>query len=136
MPFKTPDWSVIVTDRFIVKRSGEFNFSNARGYKINDDAFWNQAKFSNIHAIQFTDDNTDNDQVEYNDGTPNSSYDASILGPFSQFIEKWDAAHLVEDLQASWDKDGLINPGDSTDQWTYEEKVAALGPRPTSYSSS
>jgi len=134
MPFKLPDWTVHFTDKVIWKRTGEFNVSTAKGYTIDNDAFWNQAKFNNLHVIQFTDDNTDNDQVEYVDGSPNGIYDSSILGDFQQFITEWDKAHLVA-LQASWDKDGLVTPGGSTDQWTYDEKVAALGPRPTSYSS-
>ena len=36
------------------------------------------------YAIQFTDDNTDNDQVEHKDETPHSEYDQATL----EFLEQ------------------------------------------------
>lgn len=120
-------WTVIFPDRKVVKRTGEFNISTARSYEVGDDAFWGQDKFSNLHAIQFTDDNIDNDQVEFADDSQNGSYDAATYGDFSQFITLWDAAHLAQ-LQADWDVDNV-------DGETEAEKITRLGARPTTYSS-
>tara|TARA_R100001015_G_C4633546_1_gene198672 strand:+ start:2249 stop:2698 length:450 start_codon:yes stop_codon:yes gene_type:complete len=143
-------WSVIVEDKTIVKKNGEFSPTNPMGHTIkNHDSFWADAKWSNIHAIQFTDDGVDNDQVEYNDGTPNGAYDASILGDFrSQFITKFDEAHLVH-LQEQWDQDqvrstefvertrddGVIVRQMSELDESEEDQIARKGPRPTAYSS-
>ena len=60
-------WTVIFDDRKILKKTEEFTSSAPGDYVIEDDAFWSDSKWSNIHAIQFTDDNTDNDQVEHKD---------------------------------------------------------------------
>jgi DNA topoisomerase-2 len=96
--------------------------------------------------IQFTDDNLDNDQVEYIDSRPNGSYDSNVLGDFSQFITRWDSAYLKV-LQETWDYSNYV-PGPKkydTDFTTgemilikesIEDKTARLGPRPTSYTSS
>jgi len=130
-------WTVIFIDQTIVKRTGEFNTSTARGYVCGGTDFWMQPKFSNLHAIQFTDDNIDNDQVEYADSRPNSRYDASILGDFQQFIDLWDAKHLSV-LQENWDNDNVFLGKDAEGNpimETVEEKIARLGQRPTSYSS-
>lgn len=135
-------WTVVFPDKRIIKKSGEFTADTGRGYVINDDAFWNQSKFSNLHAIQFTNDNTDNDQVEYKDTRPNGSYDANVLGDFSQFIEKFDIAHLQQ-LQNEWDFDVFTvsnekfgEPGElAVREETIEEQIIRKGPRPTSYSS-
>tara|TARA_R100001509_G_scaffold19453_1_gene10007 strand:- start:860 stop:1237 length:378 start_codon:yes stop_codon:yes gene_type:complete len=120
------DWTVIFDDKVIIKRTG----SDQGSYTINDDSFWNEAKWSNIWAIQYKDDNHDyNDSVEYRDETPHATWTASELGDFdSQFISKWDAAHLAK-IQSNWDND---NAEDETEA----EKIARLGERPTSYSSS
>jgi len=120
------DWTVIFDDKVIIKRTG----SDQGSYTINDDSFWNEAKWSNIWAIQYKDDNHDyNDSVEYRDETPHATWTASGLGDFdSQFISKWDAAHLAK-IQSNWDND---NAEDETEA----EKIARLGERPTSYSSS
>jgi len=131
-------WTVVFPDKRIIKRTGEFDTSTATGYVIDDDTFWGQSKFDSLHAIQFTDDNTDNDQVEHNDGSPHSAYDASVLGNFSQFITKWDSAHLAQ-LQQDWDDDNeqVEDPADSgtyRDE-TEAEKIARLGARPTTYTS-
>ena len=113
-------WVVIFEDKKIVKPG----FSNpdgttGRGYIINDDAFWSQSKFSNIWAVQYG-TSVSSDEVEYRDTTPHSSWIDADAGDFQDFIDKWDAAHLVQ-LQSEWDND-------SRDE---SEK----GPRPTSYSS-
>ena len=104
---KHGNWTVIFPDKRIIKKTDDFNVETGRGYVIDDDTFWNQSKFSNLHAIQFTDDNTDNDQVEYSDTSPNGSYDANVLGNFSQFIEKFDVAHLAQ-IQAEWDQENWL----------------------------
>ena len=132
-------WTVIFDDEMVVKRTGEFGMSDAKGYVCGGTDFWNQAKFSNLHAIQFTDDNVDNDQVEFKDNSANGSYDASTYGNFQQFIDLWDAAHLSQ-MQDDWDNDN-VQVEDPADSGTYRdetntEKVARKGARPTSYSSS
>ena len=131
-------WTVVFEDKIIIKRTGEFNKQTACAHTINDDNFWNQSKFNNLHAIQFTDDNLDNDQVEFNDNSPNGLYDAAIYGDFSQFITKWDEAHLAE-IQSDWDNNNIsvedpVNSGMYRDE-TNEEKVSRLGERPVTYSS-
>ena len=108
-------WTVVFEDKMIIKQSGD----GAGPYIIEDDAFWNQSKFSNIWAIQYGTGET-SDEVEYRDTTPHSSFADANLGDFQDFIDKWDSAHLTQ-LQANWD-------ADSRDE---SEK----GARPTSYSS-
>lgn len=139
-------WTVVFPDKLIIKRTQEFNIETAKGFKIEDNSFWNQPKFKDISVIQFTNDNLDNDQVEYVDSRPNGSYDENILGNFSQFIEKWDAEYLKY-LQGQWDMANYV-PGTKqydTDPVTgeiipikesIEDKIARIGPRPTSYTSS
>lgn len=124
---KHGSWTVIFEDKMVIKKTGEFNTTNGRGYSIDDDTFWSQSKFDNIHAIQFTDDNVDNDQVEYKDDSANGSYDSNVLGNFNEFITRWDTAHLAA-LQAEWDEDNVEGE-------TEAEKITRLGARPTSYSS-
>lgn len=143
---KHGDWTVVFPDKLIIKRTQEFNVETAKGLKIEDDSFWNQDKFKDISVIQFTDDNLDNDQVEYIDSRPNGSYDSNVLGDFSQFITRWDSAYLKV-LQETWDYSNYV-PGAKqydTDFTTgemipikesIEDKTARLGPRPTSYTSS
>ena len=136
-------WTVIFDDRKILKKTEEFTSSAPGDYVIEDDAFWSDPKWSNIHAIQFTDDNTDNDQVEHKDETPHSEYDQATLGDFrTNFINRWDAAHLAK-LQADWDANTnhtYYGPdheqaGEIQEEETMEAKVARLGARPTSYTS-
>ena len=43
----TSSWTVVFEDKLVINRSGD-----QIGYEINDDAFWNDAKFSNVWAIQ------------------------------------------------------------------------------------
>ena len=121
-------WVVIFEDKKIVKTG----FSNpdgttGRGYIINDDAFWSQSKFSNIWAVQYG-TSVSSDEVEYRDTTPHATWTDANLGSFqSQFIDKWDAAHLAQ-LQSDWDNDNV-------DGETEAEKITRLGARPTTYSS-
>jgi len=113
------NWTVVFEDKGIQKENGI-------RYIINDDAFWNQSKFSNIWAIQYGTSVT-SDEVEYRDTTPHSSYADANLGDFQEFINRWDSAHLSK-LQSDWDNDNV-------DGETEAEKIARLGARPTSYSS-
>jgi hypothetical protein len=116
-------WTVVFEDKLIIKQSGD----GAGGYVIDNDSFWNDSKWSNVWAIQFGTSNS-NDEVEYRDDTPHSSWTNANLGDFSsQFINKWDAAHLVR-LQSDWDNNNV-------DGETESEKITRLGARPTSYSS-
>ena len=121
------NWAVVFDDKKITKNYAE-GANQGIGYVVNDDAFWNQSKFSNIWAIQSGTSNS-SDEVEYRDETPHSSYVDANLGDISQFIDKWDAAHLVR-LQADWDADDAGGADESE-----ADKIARLGPRPTSYSS-
>ena len=131
-------WTVVFEDKLIIKRTGEFNGSNAQGYEINDDDFWGLAKFSNIWAIQYG-TSVPSDTVEYKDETPHSTWEAANLGDFQDFITRWDSAHLAR-LQSDWDnnhKYGTHVPPAPPPiiSETEEEKVARIGSRPTSYSS-
>ena len=117
------NWTVIFDDQLIIKKAGD---AAGSGYIIDDSSFWNQSKFSNIWAIQYGTSNP-NDTVEYRDDTPHSSWEDASLGDFTDFTTRWDSAHLNQ-LQIDWD-------ADNEEGETSEEKIARLGPRPTSYSS-
>ena len=119
------NWTVVFEDKMIIKNYAE-GATECIGYKIDNDAFWNDSKFSNIWAIQYGTTPT-SDEVEYRDETPHSSYVESGLGDISQFINRWDSNHLAK-LQADWDNNNV-------DGETEAEKIARLGARPTSYSS-
>ena len=131
MPNKSK-WTVIFDDKKILNQSVTNSDGWATAYEIDDDAFWNDSKFSNIWAIQYGTSNT-SDEVEHRDETPHCSYAEANLGDISQFTNKWDVVHLSV-LQNNWDNDNLVDEeGNSTE--TEAEKIARLGPRPTSYSS-
>jgi hypothetical protein len=119
-------WTVIFDDKRIIKRTAEKKL-----YEINDDSFWSNSDYSNIWAIQYGTP-VSTDEVEYRDETPHSTWESTGLD-FQPFIDKWDAAHLVY-LQNEWDNTpGYIDTGVLyADE---AEKIADLGPRPTSYSS-
>ena len=122
-------WTVVFEDKLVIKKSGD---AAGTSYKIDDNAFWNQSKFSNIWAIQSGTSNS-SDEVEHRDETPHCSYSDANLGDISQFSDKWDTAHLAK-LQSDWDNDNAVDEeGNSTE--TEAEKIARLGARPTSYSS-
>ena len=125
------NWTIVMDDKKITKNYAE-GASEGIGFLIlDDDAFWNQSKFSNIWAIQYGASNT-SDEVEYRDETPHSTWESTGLD-FQPFIDKWDAAHLVY-LQNEWDN----TPGHVDTGVLYAdeaEKIADLGARPTSYSS-
>jgi len=126
------NWTVVFEDKLIIKQTGD----GAGQYVIDDDTFWGQSKFSNIWAIQHGTSVT-SDEVEYRDETPHTSFVDANIGDFSQFINKWDAAHLAA-LQAKWDEPYPFEdpPGSGTArEATDAEKILVLGARPTSYSS-
>tara|TARA_B110000285_G_C15067586_1_gene586045 strand:+ start:1118 stop:1525 length:408 start_codon:yes stop_codon:yes gene_type:complete len=128
-------WTVIINDQTVIKKTEEFSISLVKALKIDNDSFWSQSKFNNIHAIQFSDDGVDNDQVEYKDNSPNSSYDENILGNFrTEFISKWDSVYLTE-LQYNWDSNDKDTNGEILVDETVEAKTIRLGARPTSYTS-
>ena len=132
MGLKGMKWTVIFDDKNVTCQSVLNDEGSPTPYKVNDDAFWNDSKFSNIWAIQYGTSNT-SDEVEHRDETPHCSYAEANLGDISQFTNKWDVVHLSV-LQNNWDNDNLVDEeGNSTE--TEAEKIARLGPRPTSYSS-
>ena len=130
-------WTVIFDDKKIIKQSGD----GAGDYDIVDDDFWGLAKWNNIWAIQYGTPNP-NDTVEYRDATPHSTWEDANLGDFSDFISRWDAAHLAK-LQSDWDNNKLYEPIDFNNPnadpveipESEADKIARLGARPTSYSS-
>ena len=126
---KKGNWTVVFEDKMIVKNEDDFA-DQGRGYTFtgsDHNALWADKKFSNVWAIQWTNDD-DKDQVEHRDTTPHAAYSEDTHGNFrTQFIDIWDAAHLKE-LQAVWDADNVEDE-------TAEEKVARLGAKPTSYKS-
>ena len=127
-------WTVVFDDRSVMKHEGdgaETCYEN-----VGDDAFWNQASYSNLWAIQYN-NTPETDEVEYRDETPHSTWASTGLD-FQPFIDKWDAAHLAK-LQEDWDhaniktyneEDGSVITTESV-----EDQTARMGPRPTSYSS-
>ena len=54
-------WSVVFDDKKITKKCDDF--PGGLAYVIDDDDFWNQSKFSNIWAFQWT-GGSETDQVE------------------------------------------------------------------------
>lgn len=125
------NWTIVFDDKIIIKNYAE-GVNEGVGYKINDDAFWNQSKFSNIWAIQYGTSVT-SDEIEYRDETPHTSFADANLGDISQFSSRWDLAHLAQ-LQSDWDGNNAVDEeGNSTE--TEAEKIARLGARPTTYSS-
>ena len=120
------NWTIIFDDKKVIKQTLKNQDGHGQAYKIDDDSFWNQSKFSNIWAIHYG-NAVASDEVEYRDETPHSSYADADLGDISQFTDKWDEAHLAR-LQSDWDDDNVEGE-------TAEEKIARLGERPTSYSS-
>ena len=129
-------WTVVFEDKKIIKNYAE-GAGEGVGYEINDDAFLATTGFQNIWAIQSGTSNT-SDEVEHRDDTPHCSLaDEGI--DIQQFVTRWDAAHLTQ-LQTDWDN----NDGNTYDDATppnvittesESEKIARIGPRPTSYSS-
>ena len=126
-------WTVIFEDKTIIKQTGD----DQAGYRIKDDSFWNDPKWSNIWAIQYKDDDHEyNDTIEYRDETPHATWTAAGLGDFNtQFISRWEAAHLAI-LQYEWDNNHDLGEGNGDLTETEAEKITRLGARPTSYTAS
>tara|TARA_R100000664_G_C2748574_1_gene136017 strand:- start:1146 stop:1526 length:381 start_codon:yes stop_codon:yes gene_type:complete len=120
-------WTVIFDDKKIINHNVKNNGGHPIFYDIVDNDFWGLAKWNNIWAIQYGTSNP-NDTVEYRDETPHSSWEAANLGDFQDFISRWDAAHLSA-LQSDWDNDNVEGESEA-------DKIARVGARPTSYSSS
>ena len=119
-------WTVVFDDKKIIKNFDE-GAGEGVGYEIADDDFWGLAKWNNIWAIQYGTPNT-NDTVEYRDDTPHATWEDANLGDIQDFITRWDTAHLSQ-LQSNWDNDNLEDESEA-------DKIARLGARPTSYTSS
>ena len=120
------NWTIVFEDKIIIKNHAEGALEGV-GYNISDDSFWSQSKFSNIWAIQYGTSNP-NHCVEYRDETPHSTWEDANLGDFEDFITRWDTHHLSV-LQSNWDADNVEGESEA-------DKIARLGSRPTSYSSS
>lgn len=127
-------WTIIFDDKKIIKNYDGFS---GKAYEIDDNAFWSQAKFSNVWAIQYVNGNH-SDEIEHRDETPHSTFTEANIGSISDFTVKWDAAHLAQ-LQSNWDNNNeqVEDPADSGSfrDETEAEKIARLGARPTSYTS-
>tara|TARA_R110002126_G_scaffold37233_2_gene112633 strand:- start:389 stop:784 length:396 start_codon:yes stop_codon:yes gene_type:complete len=126
------NWAVVFEDKKITKNYAE-GASEGIAFKIDDDALWNQSKFSNIWAIQYG-TSVSTDEVEYKDETPNGTYAEANLGDISQFSNQWDVMYLAK-LQSDWDNNLLFDSNNEVVPETEAEKIARLGARPTSYSS-
>jgi|TARA_R100000231_G_scaffold18768_1_gene18922 hypothetical protein len=130
-------WTVVMDDKMIIKNYDEGNDPasgyNGMSYVIDDNDFWGQAKFSNIWAIQYG-TSVATDTVEYRDETPHSTWEDANLGDIQDFITRWDAAHLAQ-LQSDWDNDNLVDDEGASLE-SEADKIARLGARPTSYTSS
>jgi len=129
------NWTIVFEDKIVIKNYAE-GANEGIGYKIDDDAFWNDSKFSNIWAIQYGTSNT-SDEVEHRDETPHCSYADADLGDISQFSNKWDQFHLAQ-LQSDWDNDVIQtfdDDGNVTSTESEADQIARKGARPTSYSS-
>ena len=121
------NWTVVFDDKLIINQNLKNEEGFGTAYTIdNDDSFWNDSKFSNIWAIQYG-TSVSSDEVEYRDTTPHSTFADADIGSFDDFINKWDAAHLVQ-LQSNWDNN-------NEDGETEAQKITRLGARPTEYSS-
>jgi len=124
MANKNVKWTVIFPDRRVTCQGVKNSNGYPTTYVIDNDSFWSDSKWNDINAIQFIDDGNDhNDCVEMIPGTfgRNKTWAEAALGDFrSQFIDKWDVAHLAQ-LQADWDAD--------------ERPESEKGSRPTSYTS-
>lgn len=127
------NWAIVIDDKKITKNYAE-GASEGIAFIIDDDAFWNDAKFSNIWAIQYG-TSVITDEVEYRDDTPHSSYADANLGDISQFSSRWDTMYLAK-IQTDWDNNLLFDDNNEVVSETEAEKIARLGARPTSYTSS
>jgi len=138
---KIGKWSIIVEDKIIVK---QYDKEASYWFYITDNSFWENNVSSNVKAIQYTGDNLDKEQVEYNDGSSHSHF----TGDIKKFADEWDKKYLLK-IQNDWDNANLkilmvptdpefkIEVSDLPQYRTEreEEKIARIGNRPTSYTS-
>jgi hypothetical protein len=115
---KMGKWTIVRADKLIIKQYGD---GKSTGYFIDDQNFWNTNLDSTINAIQYTGNNSDFDQVEFNNGNKNTYFSGNI----KIFADAWDKEHL-KSLQLIWDNNNLENE-------TIEEKIVRLGQRPINY---
>ena len=115
-------WTVVFDDKLVIKQSGD---AAGTFYIIDDNAFWDREDYSNFWAIQYG-TSPSSDEVEHKDGTAHTSWESTGLS-FSEFTNKWDAAHLAK-LQSDWDNDNIEGESEA-------DKISRLGARPTSYTS-
>ena len=115
---KMGKWTIVRADKLIIKQYGD---GKSIGYFIDDQNFWNTNLDSTINAVQYTGNNSDLDQVEFNNGNKNTYFSGNI----KIFADAWDKEHL-KSLQLIWDSNSLQNE-------TIEEKIVRLGQRPTNY---
>ena len=47
------DWTVVFEDKMIINHAVKNAEGHSLSYIINDDSFWNDAKWSNVWAIQY-----------------------------------------------------------------------------------
>jgi hypothetical protein len=131
---KKGKWTIVVPDKRIIKQYDEGQ-NQGIGYVIENNDFWISNLSSNIHAIQYTGIDSDFDQVEFNDGSPNSVF----KGDINIFAEAWDKEHLLN-LQLIWDnnnvyKNTIENNENILVKETIEEKITRIGERPKNYNS-
>jgi len=115
---KLGKWTIVKPDKVIIKQYGD---GQTMGYKVEDENFWSTNLDPSIHAIQYTGNNSDLDQVEFNNGNKNTFFSGNI----KIFADAWDIEHL-KFLKAKWDFDNLKDE-------TVEAKIVRIGQRPTNY---
>lgn len=117
---KIGKWTIIRPDKRIIKQYGD---GQTIGYTVEDENFWSSNLDPSVHAIQYTGNNSDLDQVEFNNGNKHTFFSGDI----KIFADAWDNEHL-KNLQKNWDRNSLENE-------TAEQKIVRVGPRPTTYTS-
>jgi hypothetical protein len=115
---KLGKWTIVRPDKVIIKQYGD---GQKIGYTVENENFWSTNLDPSVHAIQYTGDNTDLNQVEFNNGNKHTFFSGDI----KVFADAWDKEHL-KNLQAIWDQNNLENE-------TEEQKIIRIGSRPTTY---
>jgi hypothetical protein len=115
---KIGKWTIVRPDKRIIKQYGE---GQKIGYVVDDEIFWSTNLDSSVNAIQYTGDNSDLDQVEFNNGNKNTYFNGNI----KIFADAWDVEYLKY-LQSTWDNNNLKDE-------TVEAKIVRIGQRPTNY---
>lgn len=138
---KKGKWTIVPIDKKIIKQYGD---GAGIGYDILNNDFWTNNVQQDIHAIQYTGDSNDFNQVEYNDGKDNDLFTGNI----KIFADEWDKEHLKQ-LQYDWDNNFIYEtipnpnptPGEPGNfksvkiEETVEQKTNRIGPRISTYSS-